>query len=179
MALDIEGILDGGVGGEKPLGRTLRFKPLLFSLTAPDRQMRILGTIVFSQPAGAVTIGTAELARRGAIGRQAVSDDCLRMDALALQRFRRNLNAFRLFRRFCTSISRTSPSSSTARQRYILWPVILTTISPRCQRLVGPGLAFRRFRSPSGGPSPRWSWLRSHPSPRSGSTGRKASRFVQ
>ena len=49
--------------------------------------MRILGTIVFSQPTRTVTIGTAELARRGAIGRQAVSDDCLRMDALALQQF--------------------------------------------------------------------------------------------
>ena len=68
MALDIEGIVDSGVGGEKPLGGTPRLKPLLFSLTAPDRRMRILGTIVFSQPARTVTIGTAERARRGAIG---------------------------------------------------------------------------------------------------------------
>ena len=48
--------------------------------------MRIFGTIVFSQPAGAVTIRTAELARSGAVGRQTVSDDGLRIDTLVLQK---------------------------------------------------------------------------------------------
>ena len=48
--------------------------------------MRIFGSIVFSQPAGAVTIRTAELARSGAVGSQTVSDDCLRIDTLVLQK---------------------------------------------------------------------------------------------
>jgi hypothetical protein len=86
VTLDIEGVVDGGVGREKPLGRTLRFETLLLSLTASDRQMRIFGSIVFSQPAGAVTIGTAEFVCCSAIGCQPVSDDCLRMDALVLQK---------------------------------------------------------------------------------------------
>jgi hypothetical protein len=46
--------------------------------------MRILGAIVVSQPPEAVTIGAAELTYSGAIGQQAVSDDCLRMDAPVL-----------------------------------------------------------------------------------------------
>ena len=49
--------------------------------------MRIVGAIVVSQPTGAVTVGTAELTYSGAIGQQAVSDDCLRIDALVFQQF--------------------------------------------------------------------------------------------
>ena len=37
MTLDIEGVIDGSVGGKKPLGRTLRFEALLLSLPAQDR----------------------------------------------------------------------------------------------------------------------------------------------
>jgi hypothetical protein len=46
MTLNIEGVVDSGVGGKKPLGRTLRFEQLLLSFTASDLQMRILGAIV-------------------------------------------------------------------------------------------------------------------------------------
>lgn len=48
MALDVEGVVDGGVDGKEPLGRTLRFEPLLLSLPPSDRQMGILGAIVVS-----------------------------------------------------------------------------------------------------------------------------------
>ena len=61
MALDIEGVVDDGVDGQKSLGRTLRFEPLLFSLPPSDRQMRILGTIVVSQSAGPMAISTAKI----------------------------------------------------------------------------------------------------------------------
>ena len=49
--------------------------------------MRILGAIVVSQPPRAVTLGTTELTYSGAMGQQAVSDDCLRMEALVFQQF--------------------------------------------------------------------------------------------
>ena len=49
MALDIEGIVGGGMGGEKALDGTLRFEPLPFALPPPDRQVRVFGGIVFSQ----------------------------------------------------------------------------------------------------------------------------------
>jgi hypothetical protein len=48
MALDIEGVVDGGVGGEKSLRGSLRFEPLHFSLSLPERQMRILRPVVLS-----------------------------------------------------------------------------------------------------------------------------------
>jgi len=37
MTLDIEGVVDGSLGGKKPLGRTLRFEELLLSFTVQDR----------------------------------------------------------------------------------------------------------------------------------------------
>src|SRR5882757_1091066 len=49
-------------------------------------------------------------------------------------------------------MSRTSPSWSTARQRYIRWPAIRTTISSRCQRSLGRG-RHRRSRRAIVGPN--------------------------
>jgi len=49
-----------------------------------------------------------------------------------LRSLRISRNAARLSRRLWTSMSRTSPSWSTARQRYIRLPAIRTTISSRC-----------------------------------------------
>ena len=37
MALDVEGVLDGGVDREVALGRSRRFKPLLFSFSSSNR----------------------------------------------------------------------------------------------------------------------------------------------
>jgi hypothetical protein len=48
---------------------------LLLSFPAPDRQMRILGAIVFSQSSGVVTIGTAELIECRPIRSQAIGDE--------------------------------------------------------------------------------------------------------
>src|SRR6202030_3077825 len=54
-------------------------------------------------------------------------------------------------------MSRTSPSWSTARQRYIRLPAIRTTISSRCQRSLGRG---RRRRSRRAIPGPNFSTQR-------------------
>ena len=58
---------------------------------------------------------------------------------------RSNLNAAMVLRRFWTSMSKTSLSSSTARQSHIRLPEIFTTISSKCQRPVGLGPDLRRF----------------------------------
>jgi len=46
MVLVSEGVVDGGMDDEKALGRARGFKPLLFSLPAPDRLMRGFDPIV-------------------------------------------------------------------------------------------------------------------------------------
>lgn len=48
MALELEGVVDGGMDGQESLGRAGRFEPLELPL-APPRQMRILRAIVHSQ----------------------------------------------------------------------------------------------------------------------------------
>jgi len=52
----------------------------------------------------------------------------------------------------CTRTSRTSPSSSTARHRYIRLPPMRTTISSRCHRELGRGRR-RRSRRANAGPN--------------------------
>src|SRR6516162_8113260 len=61
-----------------------------------------------------------------------------------LSSLRSKRSADRLSRLRWTSMSRTSPSSSTARHRYIRSPAMRTTISSKCQRSLGRG---RRWRS--------------------------------
>src|SRR5690606_23950111 len=60
--------------------------------------------------------------------------------------FLSGFSAAALLQRSCTSPSSISPSSSTARQRYIRRPLIFTTISSRCQRPVGGDRRQRKFR---------------------------------
>src|SRR5437588_4321678 len=55
-------------------------------------------------------------------------------------------------------MSRTSPSWSTPRHRYIRFPAIRTTISSRCHRALGRGRPCRSLRAisgPNGGEAPR------------------------
>lgn len=46
VGLGIEGVIDGGVGGEESLGLTLGFEPLHLPLSASDRQVRILSPLL-------------------------------------------------------------------------------------------------------------------------------------
>ena len=50
MALQVEGVVDGGVQAEKSLRGTGRLEPLHLALSPSHDLMRILGTIVHSQP---------------------------------------------------------------------------------------------------------------------------------
>ena len=75
MALDVEGVVDGGMDGEKLLSRSLRFESLLLSLSTSDRQMRILGAIVVAQPARLMAICTTEFIERCPIRSQAIGDE--------------------------------------------------------------------------------------------------------
>jgi hypothetical protein len=76
MTLDIEGVVNSGVGGGKPLDRTLRFEPLLFSFSAPNRQMRILGSIVVTETTGLMmAICTTKVVEYRPIRSQATGDE--------------------------------------------------------------------------------------------------------
>jgi hypothetical protein len=46
MALEVEGVVDGGVHAEKTLGGASRLEPLHFALSSSHRLMRVLGSIV-------------------------------------------------------------------------------------------------------------------------------------
>src|ERR1700759_2475323 len=65
-------------------------------------------------------------------------------------------------------MSRTSPSWSTARHKYIRFPAIRTTISSRCHCALGRGRPCRRFRAISG-PNLRRTVSQETSSPRSAS----------
>ena len=84
MALEVEGVLDGGVDAEKPLCGADRFEPLHFPLPPSHDLVRVLGTIVHPQPL-LVTAGQMELSERGGIGAQLVGDSQLGRKALLLE----------------------------------------------------------------------------------------------
>jgi hypothetical protein len=50
MALEIEGVVDGGVHAKKTLRGASRLEPLHFALSSSYRLMRIFGSIILSQP---------------------------------------------------------------------------------------------------------------------------------
>ena len=57
MALEVEGVVDGGVHAEKALCGARRLEPLHFALASLHRLMRVLRPIVLSEP---VLVGTAQ-----------------------------------------------------------------------------------------------------------------------
>jgi hypothetical protein len=50
MAWEIEGVVDGGVHAEKPLGGSSRLELLRFALSPSHCLMRVFGAVVFPQP---------------------------------------------------------------------------------------------------------------------------------
>mgnify|MGYP001117755677 CR=1 FL=1 len=54
MRLRIEGVVNGGMGGEKSLGGLLGFEPLLLSFSSADGKMRVFGAVVISKSARSV-----------------------------------------------------------------------------------------------------------------------------
>ena len=67
MALDVEGVVDRGVGGEETLGRGLGFEALLLAFSSSDRQVGVLDPVVFLQPARLVDLSPAELSKRRSV----------------------------------------------------------------------------------------------------------------
>jgi hypothetical protein len=85
-------------------------------------------------------VGTqANLLERSAIGSKPIGRDPGGSEALLPEQLGMSLQAAALFRRRWIRTSKTSPSSSTARHRYICLPAIRTTISSRYQRELGLG----------------------------------------
>jgi hypothetical protein len=50
MALQVEGVVDGGMGGEKALSGSWRLEALKLSFSPPDWQVRVLRPIILPQP---------------------------------------------------------------------------------------------------------------------------------
>ena len=86
----------------------------------------------------------AELAKRCPIRPECVGHHCSWRKALPFQQFSRQFQRCGFVARCWISISSTSPSLSTARQRYLCRPPNRTTISSRCQH--SSGLGRRRMR---------------------------------
>src|SRR5271169_3747704 len=84
MALEVEGVVDGGVDAEKPLCGAGRFEALHFPLPPSHDLVRVLGTIVHPQPL-LLTAGQMELPERGGIGAQLVGDRQFGRKALLLE----------------------------------------------------------------------------------------------
>jgi hypothetical protein len=74
MALQVEGVVDGGMEAEKPLCGAGRFKPLHFPLPPSNNLVRVLGAIVRAPPL-LMTAGQTELPERGSIGGQLVGKE--------------------------------------------------------------------------------------------------------
>ena len=86
MALEVEGIVDGGVDAEKPLRRAGRFEALHFPFPPSHNLVRVRGAIVRAQPL-LMTAGQTELPERGGIGGQLVGNRALRRKAQLPEQF--------------------------------------------------------------------------------------------
>ena len=85
MALDVEGVVDRGVGGEEFLGGSLGFEPLLLSLSSSDRQVGILDPVVLAQSSRTMKGLEPKLPKGRSVRRQAVCGDPFRLNRLISQ----------------------------------------------------------------------------------------------
>ena len=74
MALDVEGVVDGGVNGKEALGRSRSLEADPRSFPSACGLVRILGSIV-EAATGHMSIGHADLSERSSIGPELVSHD--------------------------------------------------------------------------------------------------------
>jgi hypothetical protein len=114
MALDVEGVLDGGVNGQEPLGCSQLLEALHLAHTSSSRLMRILGAIALAQALLMVSrqsdFGLHRTLRAKLIGHQNIKREALFLKQLAHEFHGRSLVAPPLDKKV-----ETSPSSSTAR----------------------------------------------------------------
>src|SRR3954447_9631277 len=81
MALQVEGVVDGGVQAEKSLRGSGRLEPLHLALSSSHSLMRVLSAVVHSQPL-LVPTTQAKSPEGGGIGGQLVRDRQLRRKAV-------------------------------------------------------------------------------------------------
>src|SRR5919112_4021793 len=81
MALQVEGVVDGGMQAEKSLRRAGRLEALHLALSSSHSLMRVLGPIVHAQPL-LVPTGQAKSLERRAVGAELVRDRQLRRKAV-------------------------------------------------------------------------------------------------
>ena len=84
MALEIEGVVDGGVHAEKPLGGASRLEPLHLVLSPSHRLMRVFGAIIFAQPL-LMCAGQSQAPERAGVGAQPIGDQRFGREALFLE----------------------------------------------------------------------------------------------
>lgn len=91
MSLEVEGVVDGGMGGEESLGGRLALEELHLPFASSDRQVGILDPIVLTEPSGSVDLIQAQLAKRGSIRSQAIGRDRFGRNRLVAQQPRQKL----------------------------------------------------------------------------------------
>src|SRR3984893_15645879 len=116
MALDVEGVIGGCVGGEKSLRGSHALDPLHLPLPSSGWLMRILRSIV-APSATLVAFCDSKMTGCGGIRSQLICDDLVGTKPYFFSSLRINLSAARLFLLVWTSTSRTSTSASTERHR--------------------------------------------------------------
>ena len=149
MALEVEGVVGGGVHRDEALGGSRRLEPLHLALSSAERLVGDLGPVVLVNPLFMVG-AQADLLEGSPVRAQLVGRHPGRSEAVLSEQLTDELPAAALFRRLWIRTSSTSPSSSTARHRYIRLPLIRTTISSRCQRELGLHRSCRKFRAITG-----------------------------
>ena len=87
VTLDVEGIVDGRVGGNEPLGLPLGLEPLHFPLSSSDGQVGIFNPVVVAQSAGLVEMLATQDLHRRTVRSQSIGHDLLGHEASVLEQF--------------------------------------------------------------------------------------------
>lgn len=145
MPLRVKGVVDGGVGGQETMRRSLGFEPLHPPLAPSEGQVAALGPVVLPQAAGLMQALEAQVRERCGIGSEPVGDDPLRLDRLIAEQptdqLGRGLGVARPLHHKLQDL----PFVVHARHRYMRRPPTWQTISSRCHRGDGAGRAcFKR-----------------------------------
>ena len=85
MALNVEGVVDGSVGGDETLGLALGLEPLHFPLSPADREVGVFHPIIVSQSPRFVAIRATDDPHRRPVRRETIGHDLLRPDACVAQ----------------------------------------------------------------------------------------------
>lgn len=142
--LDLERVADGSMRLTETMRQCPALQPPHLPLSSSSVQMRVLGTAVVMQSSTPMRATEAKTLQRCTVRSQSVSGGDWRLDLLILQQPPQESTRCTASRRFCTTMSITSPSSSTVRQIQTRSPAIFGTISWRCE--CGDGGSLQRGR---------------------------------